>query len=336
MRKAMMTLLALSMVTALVGCSNTDSGTDGSSSAGTEQSSSGEAEKTIKIGVSNCSDTDTFTKAVADYLKGLMETNHPEWDVDFVSAEMDSSIQLSQIEGFIAKEVDYIVMSASDSEGNIACVEAAKAAGIPIIDYVNAIDANPEDFVYVGGSNRSCGEMMAKYVGDKLEGDANVLIMEGAPGASNSMERVTGLTDTLKADYPNVNILESKTANWNQEDALTLMEDWLQVYNDIDAVICMNDNMAMGTAEAIKAAGRESDGIIVVGADGLEVTMDYIRDGSVTMSMFYNFQLQAKNVYDVLEEMIASGSDTHENIYSDFEIIDAENVEEYASTYYAQ
>lgn len=338
MKKTRVTLFLAAAISAMaMGCGEkTESGPIGGENQGTAaEGETGVEAKTVKIGVTNCSDTDTFTKEVADYLKKLIEEGHPEWDVDFVSAEMDSSIQLSQVEAFIAKKCDYIVMSASDSEANVACVEACNAAGIPLIDYVNTINAEEGSLVYVGGSNTNCGIMMADYVGERLEDGSNVLIMEGAPGASNSTERVKGVTDTLKEKYPGINILESKTANWNQEDALTLMEDWLQAYSDIDAVICMNDNMAMGSAEAIKAAGRSDDNIIIIGADGLEVTMDYIRDGSITASMFYNFQKQAQNVYTVLEEMISKGLDTHEDVFSDFEIIDSSNVEEYVEKYYA-
>lgn len=301
-----------------------------------EQTSEDSKLQSIKIGVSNCSDTDTFTKEVANYLEKLISENHPEWNVDFVSAEMDSSIQLSQIETFIARNCDYIVMSASDSQANMACVDACNEAGIPLIDYVNNIDSESEKFVYVGGSNESCGKTMAEYVGDRLEDGSNVLVMEGAPGASNSEQRVRGFTDTLHSEYPSLNILESKTANWNQEDALTLMEDWLQAYSDINAVVCMNDNMAMGAAEAIKAAGRADEIIMIIGADGLEVTMGYIRDGSIAMSMFYNFQKQAQNVYSVLEDMISSGESTHDDVFSDFEVIDSSNVDEYSEKYYSK
>lgn len=301
-----------------------------------EQTSEDSKLQSIKIGVSNCSDTDTFTKEVANYLEKLISENHPEWNVDFVSAEMDSSIQLSQIETFIARNCDYIVMSASDSQANMACVDACNEAGIPLIDYVNNIDSESEKFVYVGGSNESCGKTMAEYVGDRLEDGSNFLVMEGAPGASNSEQRVKGFTDTLHSEYPSLNILESKTANWNQEDALTLMEDWLQAYSDINAVVCMNDNMAMGAAEAIKAAGRADENIMIIGADGLEVTMGYIRDGSIAMSMFYNFQKQAQNVYSVLEDMISSGESTHDDVFSDFEVIDSSNVDEYSEKYYSK
>ena len=112
-----------------------------------EQTSEDSKLQSIKIGVSNCSDTDTFTKEVANYLEKLISENHPEWNVDFVSAEMDSSIQLSQIETFIARNCDYIVMSASDSQANMACVDACNEAGIPLIDYVNNIDSESEKFV---------------------------------------------------------------------------------------------------------------------------------------------------------------------------------------------
>ena len=64
--------------------------------------------------------------------------------------------------------------------------------------------------------------------------------------------------------------------------------------------------------------------------------MGYIRDGSIAMSMFYNFQKQAQNVYSVLEDMISSGESTHDDVFSDFEVIDSSNVDEYSEKYYSK
>lgn len=290
--------------------------------------------KVIKIGVSNCSDTDTFTKNVADELQKLIEKNQPDWEVTFVGAELDPSVQLSQIETFISSGVDYIVMSASDTEGNVPCVEAANAAGIPLIDFVNPIAAPDEDFIYVGGSNVACGEQLAAYASKNLSKNTNVVIMEGQPGHANGEDRVNGIKAGLAKNRSDVTILASQTANWQREDGMSLMEDWIEAYGDkINAVLCVNDQMALGAVEAIKAHNMKD--IMVVGVDGTWDALEYIKEGSMTMTLFYNHVKQATNTYNVLLDLIESGDITHENVISEFEEINQDNVQTFIDKYYS-
>ncbi len=292
-------------------------------------------EKTVTIGVSNCADTDTFTKMIADTLQKMIEEKQPNWKATFVGAEMDPSVQLGQIESFIASNVDYIVMSSSDTMGCIPCVEAANAAGIPLIDYVNPIGAPTEDFIYVGGSNIECGKQIANYAVENLPPNAGVVIMEGQPGHTNGEQRVEGIKAILAEKRPDVKILASKTANWHREDGMTLMEDWIQAFGgeNIHGVLAVNDQMAMGAVEAAKANGLDGK-ILIVGVDGTRDAWEYIKQGSMTMSLFYNHIKQATNTYNVLVELVETGATTHDDVISEFEIVEKDNVQQYIDEYY--
>ncbi|WP_181995628.1 sugar ABC transporter substrate-binding protein [Clostridium sp. AM58-1XD] len=354
MKKVLGTLLAASLILSMGACSSKPKETQAPAETkaeaakekkeetaeekkGEEKEEKQEAseKKKVKIGVSNCADTDTFTKMVADYLEQLIAENQPDWEASFVGAEMDSSIQLSQIESFISQGCDYIVMSSSDTNGCVPCVEACQAAGIPLIDFVNPIAAPEEDFVYVGGSNVNCGRQMAEWACTVLPENGNVVIMEGQAGGANSLDRIQGIKEVFAEKRPDVTILASKTANWEREEGMALMEDWLQAYGDkINVVLALNDNMALGAVEAIKA--RDMLGKIhVCGVDGTKDAMEYIKEGSLDVSMFYNYVKQATNTYNVLVDMVESEADTHEDVYSDFEEVNKDNVQEYLDKYYS-
>lgn len=341
MKKYLAIMLALTMAVSMTGCGGGNEKAGETEAATNEPAADAapagtEAKESIKIGVTNCSDTDTFTKLVADTLAEMIKENHPEWDATFVGAEMDSSTQISQTEAFIAADCDYICLSSADTDGSSPCLDLCLEAGIPLINYVNPINGDESSYTYVGGHNPTCGRQIAEYAAELIPENGKVCIMEGDPGAQNGQLRVQGVVDGLKELRPDVEILASQTAYWSREDGMSLMEDWLEAYGEdgINAVLCMNDNMALGAVEAIKAHDIENGKIIVTGCDGTEDAWNYIKEGSMTMSMFYNHVAQATGVYNVLESLIESGNKAADWVYTEFEVVDGSNVEEYLAEYY--
>lgn len=302
----------------------------------TEDNASSEGTVKVKIGVTNCSDTDTFTKMVADTLKTMIEEGHPEWEATFVGAEMDSSIQLSQVETFLADGCNYICLSSADTAGSAPALDLCTEAGVALINYVNPIEGDETKYTYVGGYNPTCGHQIAEYAAEVLPENATICIMEGDPGAQNGALRVQGIKDGLAELRPDIKILASQTAYWSREDGMSLMEDWLETYgeNGISAVLCANDQMALGAVEAIKAHGIENGKIVVTGVDGTEDAWNYIKEGSMSMSLFYNHIAQATGVYNTLEKLVASDEKATDWVYTEFERVDASNVDEYLTKYF--
>jgi len=339
MKKMLAILVAITMVLAMVACGAKPA--EPAAPAATDAPAAPAAPaapeaKKVKIGVTNCSDTDTFTKMVADTLKEMIEEGHPEWEATFVGAEMDSSIQISQVEAFLADGCNYICLSSADTAGSSPALDLCKDAGVPLINYVNPIEGAESDYTYVGGFNPTCGRQIAEYVSKILPENAKVCIMEGDPGAQNGQLRVQGIKDGLAELRPDIEILASQTAYWSREDGMTLMEDWLQVYgaDGIQAVLCANDQMALGAVEAIKANGIENGKIVVTGVDGTKDAWDYIKEGSMTMSLFYNHIAQATGVYQTLEKLVENGEAATDWVYTQFEPVDGTNVDDYLAKFY--
>ena len=136
----------------------------------------------------------SYCKMVTDRLKGMLEESHPDWEIVHTAANMDPSIQLEQVQSFIARKVDLIVITAADANGSVSSIDAANDAGIPIITFVNPVDAPVDDRIFVGASNILCGEGIANFLLERLPENAKVCIMEGTPGHINGGDRVTGFT----------------------------------------------------------------------------------------------------------------------------------------------
>ncbi|MDY6896279.1 MAG: substrate-binding domain-containing protein, partial [Thermotogota bacterium] len=84
--------------------------------------------------------------------------------------------------------------------------------------------------------------------------------------------------------YPGIEVVARQTANYNRAEGLTVMENLLQAYPDVDAVFAHNDEMALGALEAIKAAGKLQD-IIVVGFDATPDALASVENGELSATI---------------------------------------------------
>jgi ribose transport system substrate-binding protein len=197
------------------------------------------------------------------------------------SAEYDLAKQTSQIENFITKKVDVILLNAVDTKGIAAAVQQAKDAGIPVI----AVDTNAEGGVNstVTSDNYQAGKLAGEYVVEQLKGKGNIVIIDGPP-VSAVTDRIQGFEDVIKES--GIKVVAKQNGEGNREKALSVMESILQANpsGSIDAVFAINDPEAIGVEIAQEQAGRE-DEFFIVGVDGApEVTEAMSKEGSSIMA----------------------------------------------------
>src|ERR687894_368964 len=117
---------------------------------------------------------------------------------------------------------------------------------------------------------------------DMLAQGAQVLILEGTPGASVTTDRQNGFVDQLEAEYPNMEVVASQTANFVRTEGQTVMEQLLQSNPDLTAVYAHNDEMALGAVQAIRDAGKEpGKDIKIVSIDGTEGAVQALAQGQL-------------------------------------------------------
>lgn len=168
---------------------------------------------------------------------------------------IDQQIQI--VENCIANNYDAIVITPCDSTGIIPAIEKCNAAGIPVVT-PNTKSNGGDILSYVGIDNYQVGYVVGEAMCEALNGSGNVLLMEGISGNSTSEDRKDGFTEAVK-NYPNITLLDSQPADWDREKAMTVTENWLQTYNDIDAIFTMTKDMGLGSLQAIEAAGRTDE-----------------------------------------------------------------------------
>ena len=108
--------------------------------------------------------------------------------------------------------------------------------------------------------------MAAQYILDQLNGKANIVELQGIPGASATIDRGSGFHNVVdgKAD---VKVVASQAADFDRTKGLNVMENIIQSTPDFDAVFAHNDEMALGAVKALKAVNKK---VIVVGFDGTD------------------------------------------------------------------
>lgn len=188
--------------------------------------------------------------------------------------------QIQQMEDLISMPVDAICLVAAEGNATAPAVDKAVAAGIPVVN-VNVLTNNDKVVARIRSDDLEVGGMEAKYHGEKLNGKGNVLMINGVPGATWAVGRAQGYRDYVKANYPDIKILDERWCDNDPAAALKEMDDALQVYGDqIDAVYCPGEIFAKGIVQAIESAGKTGK-IIVTAVDPSKDGVALIKEGKI-------------------------------------------------------
>ncbi len=209
----------------------------------------------------------------------------------------DASVQQSQFETMVTQGFDAIIFVPIDIEAGAAAVELAASEGIPVIGSNTRVNSDKLTS-YIGSDDVQSGAMEADAVLKKIDYKGNVVIIEGPIGQSAQIERRKGNLQIVE-QYPDVKVLEMKTANWSRAEAMALMENWLSAHpGQIHGIIGQNDEMALGAIQALKAAGLDPKEYGIAGIDGVTDAMLAVKAGE-TVSILQDAKAQAQGALDL-------------------------------------
>ena len=306
LRSVILLVLALSMLLALTACS-------------TSQKSD-----KVKIGVTLMDFSTEFGIGLKDYMTAKADAMGAV-ALTVVDAGGDAAKQLQQVETFISQKVDAIIMQPQEQEACSPAIDKAKAAGIPIINCNSLTITEPD--AYVGSNDSESAEIAMTYIAEQLGGKGNVLMMHGHPGQTAEVKRTEGAMDIL-AQNPDMTLLDEQTADWDRAEAMTLMENWIQAYGDqINAVFCQNDEMALGALNALVQAGKK-DNVLVVGVDAIDDALQSVKDGKMDATVYQDCKGQAEGAIEAAYKL-AKGESVEKEILIPFILVTTENVDEY-------
>lgn len=258
----------------LAGCNRSDN------SAG-EKSTSGKP----KIALVMKSLANEFFSTMADGAKKHQAANAATYDliVNGIKNETDLGEQVNLVEQMIAQRVNAIVIAPADSKALVTVLRHAKDAGILVVNIDNKLDADVLKQAgltvpFVGPDNREGARRVGEALAKRLKTGDEVAIIEGIPTAFNGQQRRLGFEDAMKA--AGMKILSVQSGLWEMDKANTVAAGILSEHPQLKAILCANDNMALGAVAAVQSAGKTGS-VLIVGFDNISAIKPMLEKGQV-------------------------------------------------------
>ena len=349
LRKLGSMALATFMAVSLVACSSggTASSAAGDSAANSESAAADSTGKKRVCFVARAS-ADTFAAWLMDEMKKESE-KYPEIELTCVSGEGDDNKENGLLEDCITKEYDLVIVQSNNNAAQAPYVQKLLEAGIPVITtnpttHQSDLDGSDNQNVMEGTGTVDAdpieqAKVSAERAVKEVPQNANVVILNGPSGNFHADKRREAWTEYFLSKRPDVKVLYEDYANWNSDEALTLMESWVQSGTHIDAIISMNDNMAAGAIEAIRDNKEYigDDGkakFLAYGVDGTAQGCLLIKEGLLTSTALQSAADLAKKNMEYASKVVKGELKVTEvNDYVDAPQINAENVDEYLKIY---
>lgn len=284
------------------------------------------ADDKLVIGLTNANLANEHNAVYGDACEAYVAEKYPNVEFLQVDGAGDAATQVSQCENFVAQGVDCVIMLPFDAEGCMAGVQVCIDAGVPVFTSKATIADQSIVPTYVGSNDVSAGQIEMTYIAETIGGEGNIVILEGPPGISAAILRNEGIYNVL-ADYPDINVLYTQPADWDRALAMDTMENWLQLGEDIKAVVAHNDEMALGAHDALVAAGLD-DQIPVIGIDAIPAALDSVADGGLSATVLQDAVGIAEATIDVAV-MLANGEEVDELYDVPFVLITPDMVDDY-------
>lgn len=250
----------------------------------------------------------------------------------------DLNKQVADVEDMVAQGVQAIVINVRDSQGLVPAVNAAAAAGVKVVAIDSSIDASANIVTLVQSSNTGNGMLVGRWLADATKGkDLKIALLSGDQGNEVGMERrlgvIQGLTEgeLVNDGKAGFQIVAQGWGGWGNEGGLKAMEDILTAHPDVNVVLGENDSMLLGAINALKAAGKEKDVLIVAAADGQREALELIKTGEYGATGLNNPAVVAATGVDIAKAAIDGKlpANTPHITYTEPAVITKDNVDKY-------
>jgi inositol transport system substrate-binding protein len=249
---------------------------------------------------------------------------YPDVTLTVFDGQSKNEVMQSLIENAVQNKFDLTIVQSNDPAVQLEPTKAAIAQGMKIVATNPKFD--DESIPYVDANPYQQGGENAKLGLKQIPQNAQVVVLMGPPGNPHSEGRRTAWQKEFFDKRPDVKLIDQQYANWNKDEGMRHTEDWITAHPQIDAVISMNDNMAAGAIEAIKAAGGKIHPL-VYGVDGTAEACLLIKEGAMTSTTLQNANELAVRVVKMAHDILTKANpDIHQMIQA--KLYTKDNVDE--------
>lgn len=241
--------------------------------------------------------------------------------------------QLSDVQTALVKQPDVLILSAVDTTGSLPAAQAAKDAGVKVIDKRPSDPEPPAYDVAFFGSDETrysaaTVDWMKGYLADNPDFIFRVGLIYGSPTNTPQLVRLDAIKELAEEMPERVEIVADAYGNWVTATAQNLAADFIQANPDINLIACANDTMALGAANSIEAAGK-TESVMLSGYDLTEDGVERLQAGRQAFDTGVSLPDSGEQLIDLAVKM-ALGEYSEKTYYvTPVYSVTPENVEEY-------
>ncbi|BCL76057.1 D-ribose ABC transporter substrate-binding protein [Jeongeupia sp. HS-3] len=239
-----------------------------------------------------------------------------------VDAQDDAAKQIASIEDLIQKKVSVILINPTDSDALANAVRSANNAKIPVISIDRTINGG-DVVAHIASDNVEGGRMAANFLLDQIKHQGKIIELEGIPGSSAARERGQGFNEIVNT-VKDVQVVAKQPADFDRAKGLTVTENILQGNKGVKALFAQNDEMALGAAQAVKAAGLKD--VVIVGFDATNDAIAAVKAGTLAATVQQKPDLMGKMAVDTAKQLI-DGKQVPKSIPVPLNLVTKENAQ---------
>jgi ribose transport system substrate-binding protein len=257
----------------------------------------------LTIGVSLLTRTHPFYQ---DLEAGLKEAaDAAGYELLITAGEFDVAKQKDQVQDFIVRKVNAIILSPCDSKSIGTVVKAANDAGIPVFTAdIACLAEGVKVITHVASDNVAGGRLAAQAVVQALNGTGKVAIIDH-PEVESVIQRVKGFEEEL-AKTPGIQMVAKLSGHGVKDQAFRTTEDILQAHPDITAIFGINDDSALGALAAVEKAGKAGK-VKIIGFDAVPEAREAIKAGKIYADVIQKPKDIGKTTIEAVKTYISGG-----------------------------
>jgi ribose transport system substrate-binding protein len=239
--------------------------------------------------------------------------------------ETDREEQIQIIEDFLVKKVSGVVLAPLDSKALVPSVEKMYENNIPCVIIDSGIETD-KIVSFAATDNYKGGVLAAKRMGEILNGKGKIIVVKYVPNSDSTTQRENGFIDTIKKEFPEIEIVDEQYGMATVETALQATEDMLTKNTELDGLYACNASTAVGAMQALQSQGR-ADKVKMVGFDAEDALVNGLKSGVIDSLVVQNpFKMGYEGVKAVLAKL--DGKDVPKRIDTGVELVTIERLEE--------
>jgi len=226
-------------------------------------------------------------------------------------ADNDANRQLEQVQGFIARRVEGIIIAPKDARAVLPMIKAANKAGIPVVLYNRPPAEDVGTSVTVVADNFEITRATVSYMCEQARaagGGHKAMILIGDLGDVNAIGRRDGFDAAVKEHAGAIEVVARVPTEWNQEKALAGVTNALQEHPDISFIFTSSDFLLPSIVSALRGAGKyrkagEAGHVLLGGFDGdataYQMLVDGYLDADGVQNVYYECAQAVQAVFDL-------------------------------------